>query len=100
MPATRYKIVYFIGIGADSATKAESGTLTWQDDGLRVVGPNEVTIPFTSMVAVEILRLQGTGRMLKLTCTDRTIFMSVVWFSIGGNFACINYFKTGALFER
>ena len=100
MPSTRYRVIYFVGSGVDITTQVSSGTLTFGADGLKITGEEEIVVPFVSFVDVEMFRLHNTGRMMKLTCVDRTIFMSVVWFSIGGKFAIINYFRTGALFEK
>lgn len=96
----KYKIIYHIGEEINIKTRAESGTLTWQENSLMIQGASSFEVEFSSFKSVEMFRLYGLGRMIKLTCTDRTIFLTVVRFNIGGYFSNINFFKTGALLEK
>jgi hypothetical protein len=96
----RYKIIYHIGEEISIKTKAESGALVWQEQSLLVDGQSSFEVPFSSFSSVEMFRLYGLGRMIKLTCNDRTIFLTVIRFNVAGYFVSINFFKTGALFEK
>lgn len=95
-----YKILYFVGNEVDIKAKGERGVLSWQAQSLVITGQSPFVIPFASCVSVEMFRLYGLSRMIKLVCKDRTIFLAVIRFSLGGYFASVNYFKTGELFER
>ena len=50
--------------------------------------------------SVELFRLHGLGRMLKIVHADGTLFLSVIRFSLLGYFAIVNFFATGQLCEK
>jgi hypothetical protein len=96
----KYRIIYHIGKEIDVKTKVESGTLTWQEQSLFISGASSFEVPFSSFISVDMFRMHGLGRMIKLVCSDRTIFLTVVRFNIAGYFAVINFFKAGELHEK
>lgn len=96
----RYKIVYHVGPELTVKTKVASGTLTFQDDALRISGPSEPAIPFAEIRHAEMFRLHGLGRMIKMVCDERTIFLTAVRFNLGGYFVLINAFRTGQVYEQ
>lgn len=95
----RYKIIYHVGPALTVKTRADSGTLTLQDDAICISSASPLTIPFSDVISVEMFRLHGLGRMLKLACKDRTVFLTVVRFNLFGYFVIINFFKAGELCE-
>lgn len=96
----RYKIIYHVGEEINIKTKVEGGALTWQEQSLLISGSPSFEVPFSSFVSIDMFRMHGLGRMIKLVCSDRTIFLTVVRFNIAGYFAVINFFKAGELYER
>lgn len=95
----RYKIIYHAGRELSIKTKVSSGTLTLHNDAASISGSTELTIPFSEVTSVEMFRLHGLGRMIKMVCKERTIFLTVVRINLFGYFAIINFFKTGELFK-
>jgi hypothetical protein len=95
----RYKVIYHVGPEMSLKTKVSSGTLTWQDGAICISGSSQLTIPFTEVTDVEMFRLHGLGRMLKLVCKERTVFLTVVRINLFGYFVIINFFGAGKLYE-
>ena len=95
----RYKIVYHVGSELTLKTRANSGSLTVQDEAVSISGAWPLTIPYSEMVSVETFRLHGLGRVIKLVCKERTIFLTVVRINLFGYFIIINFFKAGELCE-
>jgi hypothetical protein len=95
----RYKIIYHVGRELSLKTKVSSGTLTLQDDAVCISGVSALTIPFSDVTSVEMFRLHGLGRMLKLVCKERTVFLTVVRINLFGYFIIINFFRAGELYE-
>ena len=53
-----------------------------------------------SIRSAELFRLQGLGRMIRIEHAGGTLFLTVVVrFCIAGQFATINFFKTGKLLK-
>jgi hypothetical protein len=95
----RYRVMYHVGSDVTIKTKANSGKLTVGEDGISISGGADLRVPFSSMVRVEMFRMHGMARMIKLVCRDRTVFLAVVRFMILGYFASVNFFRTGELYE-
>jgi hypothetical protein len=70
-----------------------------QDDAAYISGSSPLTIPFSDVTSVEMFRLHGLGRMLKLVCKERTVFLTVVRVNLCGYFVIINFFRAGELYE-
>ncbi len=88
---------YHVGDTLGLKTKAATGRLFVEDDRIVIQGDSQVSIPFKSLRSVELFRLHGTGRMLKIIHTEGTVFGSVIRFSLFGYFAIVNFFETGKL---
>jgi hypothetical protein len=94
----RYKIIYHRGPTIDLSTLASMGWLRVEDGSINVKGKKEeFAIPLEEVQSVEMIRLHGLGRMVRIVHGQNTLFVSVVRFCIAGRFAVVNFFKTGAL---
>jgi hypothetical protein len=51
------------------------------------------------VTSVEMFRLHRLGRMLKLVCRERTVFLTVVRIKLFEYFVIINFFRVGELYE-
>jgi hypothetical protein len=96
----RYKIIYHVGDEINIKTKVAGGVLTLQDGAIQITGPSPFEVPLTTLTSVEMFRLHGLGRMLKLQTKDKTMFLTVVRFYVSGYFALINFLKTGELHKK
>src|SRR5690348_11131560 len=97
----RYKIVYHRGPTVDLSTRVSSRWLRFAEGAIAVEGKQEaVTIPVAALRSVEVFRLHGIGRMIRIVHGESTLYVSVVRFCIAGRFAVINFFKTAALARR
>ncbi len=94
-----YKIIYHVGSELSTKTKVKSGTLTLQDEAVRVSGSRPLTIPFSEVNRVEMFRLHGLARVLKLVCQERTVFLTVVRINLFGRFVIVNFFRAKELYE-
>jgi hypothetical protein len=95
----RYKIIYHVGKELTLKTKVNSGTLTFQNDSICISGSSPLTVSLSEVNNVEMFRLHGLGRMIKLLYKERTIFLTVVRLNLFGYFVIINFFKAGKLYE-
>jgi len=95
----RYKVIYHIGKELTIKTRVNAGTLTFQDDAVSISGSSALMIPFSEVTSVEMFRLHGLGRMIKMVCRERTIFLTVVRINLFGYFIIINFFRAGELYE-
>ncbi|MFN3652396.1 MAG: hypothetical protein ACK47B_22700 [Armatimonadota bacterium] len=97
----RYRIMFHTGPELNLRTPVRSGKLALTAEELRIDSPRgAITIPVVSLRRVEMSRLPGLGRVLKVTCADRTLWLAVIRFSLGSYFVLGNYLKTGELCER
>jgi hypothetical protein len=92
-----YKVLYHQGEEIGLKSKARVGRLSLEGGRLLIRGEPEVSIPLEALYSVELFRLHGTGRMLKILHGGGTLFVSVIRFSLFGVFAVINFFATGRL---
>jgi hypothetical protein len=95
----RYKVIYHVGPEFTIKTKVNSGILTVQEEGVSISGPSDVTVPFSSVTNLEMFRLHGLARIIKMVCKDRTIFLTVVRLNLFGYFVIVNVFRAGELYE-
>ena len=70
------KVLYHQGAEIGLRTKARVSGLSLQDDRLVIRGEPEVSIALESLRSVELFRLHGTGRMLKVVHEGGTLFVS------------------------
>ncbi len=94
-----YKVFFHAGGDLGLKTRVERGKATLDDSTLSIDGPNGVSIPLSRIHAVKLLRLHGLGRVIQIDHSNGRLFISVVRFMIG-QFASINFFKTGDLNDR
>jgi hypothetical protein len=92
-----YKVIYHCGDEITIKTKTKSGRLSLTDTNFIISGKEIIEIPTKEIKSVELFRLHGLGRMLKIQHTNGNLFVTVVRFCLFNMFAIINFFKTGAL---
>ena len=92
-----YKVIYHCGDEITIKTKNKNGRLNLTKEQMTISGTEQICIPSEQLLHVELFRQHGLGRMLKVTHTGGTIFLSVVRFCLFNTFAVINFFKTGSL---
>jgi hypothetical protein len=92
-----YKVLYHQGEDIGLKTKSRVGRLSLEGGHLLIRGDPDVFIPVDALHSVELFRLHGTGRMLKITHQGGALFVSVIRFSLFGLFALVNFFATGRL---
>ena len=94
-----YKVFYHSGEELGLKTRVEKGKASLDESALHLEGPHGVSIPLSEISAVKLLRLHGLGRVIQIDHKGGRLFVSVVRFMIG-QFATINFFKTGDLNNR
>jgi hypothetical protein len=92
-----YKVMYHEGDTISVKTKVKTGRLSLEDGRLLILGAPAISLSLETLQTVELFRLHGTGRMLKISHEGGTLFVSVIRFSLFGIFAVINFFATGRL---
>jgi hypothetical protein len=96
---TTYKVFFHAGDDLGIKTKVDRGTATLDDSILSLDGPNGLRIALRDIHAVKLFRLHGLGRVIQIDHAAGRLFVSAIRFMIG-QFATINFFKTGELNER
>ena len=96
---TTYKVFYHAGEDLGLKTKVEKGKATLDESALHIEGPNGVSIPLCEIKAVKLFRLHGTMRVIQIDHSGGRLFVSVIRYMIG-QFALVNFFKTGDLNKR
>jgi hypothetical protein len=94
----KYKVFFHVGEELGLKTGVSKGRAWLDDAGLNVEGPSGVTIPIDDFRSVSMFRLHGLGRVIQIDHVNGRLYVSVVRLMIG-QFAFINYFKTGHLFK-
>src|SRR5690348_17234103 len=70
----RYKIVYHRGPTVDLSTRVSSGWLRFAEGAIAVEGKQEAfTIPVAALRSVEVFRLHGIGRMIRIVHGESTL---------------------------
>ena len=73
----RYKIIYHVGNELTIKTKVSSGILTLRDGIAGISGSSELRRSRSpDVTTVEMFRLHGLGRMIKIVCSERGIDLS------------------------
>jgi hypothetical protein len=99
-PSMNYKVIYHVGDAVGLTTRGTVGRLSLSGGWFVITGKPEVSIPRESLRSVELLRMHGTGRMLKIVHADGTLFVSVIRFCLFGYFAVVNFLATGKLHKE
>lgn len=95
-----YKVMFQRGDEVGLRTRGAAGRLELEADRLVITGDSEIAIPYRSLHSVEMFRLHGTGRVLRIVSREGTLFVMVIRFSLFGWFALIDFFGTGQLLGR
>ena len=95
----KYKVFFHQGDELTLKTKVARGEAWLDGSGLHVSGPSELLVRSEDLLAAELFRLHGLGRVIRVEHRGGRLFLSVVRLLIG-QFAFINFFKTGALHKE
>ena len=95
----KYKVFFHQGDELTLKTKVSRGEAWIDESGLHVEGASEVVIPRSNLLSVELFRLHGLGRVIRVEHRQGRLFLSVVRWMIG-QFAFINFLKTGTLHKE
>lgn len=95
----KYKVFVHQGDELTLKTKVARGEAWLDDIGLHVSSPSELLVRREDVLAAEMFRLHGLGRVIRVDHHRGRLFLSVVRFMIG-QFALINFLKTGKLYKE
>ncbi len=95
-----YRVIYHDGPAVDLKTKVKAGYATMTDEALVIEGKTTSEVPYRSITSVDLFRLHGLGRMIKIDHSSGVLFVSVVRINIAGYFVIINFVRTGYLHEE
>jgi hypothetical protein len=95
----KYRVFFYRGTELGLKTRVEKGQAWLDTAGLHIDGPDGSTIPSNDILKAELFRLHGLGRVIRLDYRGGLVFLSVMRLMIG-QFAFINFFKTGALHKQ
>lgn len=92
-----YKVFFHNGPEIGLRTHVLRGAASIDVSGLNIQGPDGSSfIPSASIKEVELFRLHGMARVIRVDHRDGRLYVAVVRFMIG-QFASVNFFKTGEL---
>ena len=94
-----YKVFFHQGEELGLKTRVEKGNATLDESALHLEGPGAISIPLFEITGVKLFRLHGLGRVIQIDHKRGRLFISVIRFMVG-QFAIINFFKTGDLSSR
>ena len=94
-----YKVFFHSGEELGLKTRVEKGKATLDESALHLAGPNGFSLPLSEIRTVELFRLHGTMRVIKVDHLRGRLYVAVTRFMIG-QFASVNFFKTGDLYNR
>lgn len=93
----KYKVFFHDGQEIGLKTSVLKGKAWIDEFGLKIEGRAGIrVIPATNIKEVEMFRLHGMARVIRVDHTEGRLFLAVVRFMIG-QFASVNFFKTGEL---
>src|ERR1700751_2919177 len=95
----KHKVFFHRGTDLGLKTRVQKGQAWLDSAGLHIEGPDGFTIPSNDILEAELFRLHGLGRVVRFDYRGGRAFLSVVRLMIG-QFAFINFFKTGALHKQ
>lgn len=89
------KILYHIGDSVGIETIAKKGNLV-QDNNCFYISSQDEKIALNQLSAVELIKINGLGSMVKLKNGVEIIFFTIprLYIDIGTGFAIVNYFAT------
>ena len=95
-----YKVFFHNGPEIGIKTHVLRGTASIDASGLNIQGPEGSSfIPSANIKDVELFRLHGTARVIRVDHQNGRLYLAVVRFMIG-QFASVNFFKTGELLKQ
>jgi hypothetical protein len=95
------RVIYHIGDPLNLQTKGLEGRAALTQDALTITGPSPIEVPIRDLRGVELFRLHGGGRCIRISHDQGTVYLAVVRVVLfGGYFALINFFQTGKLAHR
>jgi hypothetical protein len=94
-----YKVFFHEGSELGLKTRVEKGKALLDDSKLQIEGINAPSISLHEIQSAKLFRLHGLGRVIQIDHPGGRLYISVVRFMIG-QFATINFFKTGDLHCR
>jgi len=95
----RYKIFFHVGNELNLKTRASKGEAWLDGSGLNVRGADDtLIIPKTDIQKVDMYRLHGLGRVIRVDHRKGRLFLAATRLMIG-QFAIINFFRTGKLYR-
>jgi hypothetical protein len=95
----KYKVFFYQGEDLSLKTRVARGQAWLDAEGLHIDGPQAISISKVDLVSVELFRLHGLGRVIRVNHRHGRLFVSVVRAMIG-QFAFINFFRTGELHKQ
>jgi len=97
--ANHYKVFFHHGHELTLKTRASKGEVWIDTSGLNVRRTEgDSTIPLENIREVEMFRLHGMARVIRVDHQGGRVYFAVVRFMIG-QFASVNFFKTGELHQ-
>jgi hypothetical protein len=94
----RYKVFYHSGQELDVKTRVKKGEALLTDSELRIAD-GAIVLSRRNITSTRLFRLHGLGRVVQIDHSAGRLYIAVVRAMIG-QFAFINFFRTGDLFER
>jgi hypothetical protein len=95
-----YRVIYHDGPELTPRTKASSGRATVNDEGLSIEGKAKIGITASDLTKVELYRLQGSMRMIRLEHAGGTLHIVPVRLNLLGYFVIVNFFAARKLFDE
>jgi len=92
----KYQVFFHRGDELTLKTRVVKGHAQLDDSGPHIDGPGGIDIPLGELQEAELFRLHGLGRVIRIDHRQGRLFLAVTRLMIG-QFAFINFFKTGAL---
>jgi hypothetical protein len=93
----KYKIFFHHGEELGIKTRVSKGEAWIDAAGLNIKGPlGDTLMAGSDILEVELFRLHGLGRVIRVEHSNGRLFLSVVRLMIG-QFALINFVQTGVL---
>jgi len=95
-----FKVLFIQAEAVELSTKGLTGFLYWRGEGLVIHGDKDWNLPLKSISSVNLVRVSGGSKMIKLTHSRGTVFLSVIRFSFRGMFMFADYYRTRELYGR
>jgi hypothetical protein len=93
------KVFFHFGPELGIETRVSRGEAWIDSSGLNVRAISEISlVPGGDVQNVEMFRLHGTARVIRVDYKGGRLYLAVIRFMIG-QFASVNFFKTGDLYK-